>query len=93
MNLSSTLSTSGSLSTSTKRGHISTGYFIWSYALLMAIVFAIITVLNLNVIIKVVLVLLATTLLYRLIFFNSRVRNYLIGLVRKIEDFEEKRQL
>jgi|SRR5579871_6032491 len=91
MNLSGILSTLGSLSTNTKRGHISIGYFIWAYALSMAIIFAIITVINLDAIVKVLLIIVTAVLLFRLVFFNSRIRNYLIGTINKIQDFKEKK--
>lgn len=89
LNFSASLTPTGSLNKSAKRGDISTGYLIWAYALFLTILFSIIAVLNLNIILKVVLIILVVILLFRFIFFHSRIRNYLIGVIKKIQDFKE----
>ncbi len=81
---------SGSLGKTGKRGDQSINYLIAIYVTLATILSAVIAVLDLRVIFKVGLILIVAAALYMVIFFSSRARNYLIGVINKIQNFREK---
>jgi uncharacterized membrane protein YjjP (DUF1212 family) len=90
LTLNSELSMSGSVNKTVKRGDVSTGYFVATYVFLVAVFSTIIALINVGTWQKVLLIFLIVVLLSRLVFFGSWVRNKIIDIVNKIQNFEEK---
>lgn len=80
-----------SVTTVTTRGEKSFEYFRYAYAILLAIAFGVIALLDMSSTRKILLVLFAAVILYRLCFFNNYFRNKIVGVMSSAETHKEIR--
>lgn len=73
-----------------KRGEKSWNYFVISYAILLTLVIAIVSVLEIRWFHKVPLILIGMLFLFRLCFFNNWFRNKIVGIMSKSQEKIEK---
>lgn len=69
-----------------KRGEKSWNYFQITYAVLLVVILAIISVLNIQWIFKMILIVCFAVILFRLCFFNNWVRNKIVGTMTKSQE-------
>jgi 4-hydroxybenzoate polyprenyltransferase len=72
-----------------KRGDISWGYFVITYTVLLAVILAIISVLNINWFFKIIFIILTVIFLFWLCFRNDWFRNTIVGFITRLKSKEE----
>lgn len=80
-----------SVTTVTTRGEKSLEYFRYAYAILLAIAFGVIALLDTSSTCNILLMLLVAVILYWLCFFSDYFRNKIVGVMSKAELHKEKR--
>jgi len=82
--------TKPSIKLEVKRGEKSWNYFPIMYAILLAVILTIISVLNIQWFYKIILIVLSAIILFWLCFFNNWFRNKTVGLMTKSQEKVEK---
>lgn len=78
------------ISMEVKRGEKSWNYFPIIYAILLAVILTIISVLNIQWFLKIILIILSAIILFWLCFFNNWFRNKIVGIMSKSQGKIEK---
>lgn len=73
-----------------KRGEQSWNYFQITFFIVLTVILAIISFLNIKVLYKIILTILSVIILFRLCFFNNWLRNKIVGLMIKSKEKVEE---
>ena len=72
-----------------KRGEKSWSYFILTYTVLLAVILAIISTLDIECVFKIIFIIFVAVILFWLCFWNNWFRNIIVGFMAKLKSKEE----
>lgn len=88
--ISKKIITRNSIEMKVKRGDKSQSYFWRAFIILLTITIAIISILNVDVLYKIVAIIFSATFLFYFCLHNSWFRNKIVGIFNKVANREEK---